>query len=227
MLSGMERIVDGVWEVGIGYVHAHGVDTENGLVLVDTGTPGKIGKIDGALKEIGKSVEDIRTILLTHWHYDHIGTLGEIVKRSGATVLAHAVDAPIIDGSQPPQLTWIMKLTKPMMGDPALAPVDRRLEADGPTGVPGITALHTPGHTAGHLSYLLDAHSGVLFAGDVATNLSGRIRRPPKPVTPDMPTNEASMRKLAELEFDVVVFGHGKAVIGDAAKKFRDFTATM
>ena len=66
-----------------------------------------------------------------------------------------------------------------------------------------------------------------LLAGDVATNMSGRIRRPPKPVTPDMPTNEASMRKLAEMEFDIVVFGHGKAVVGDAAKKFRDFTATL
>jgi glyoxylase-like metal-dependent hydrolase (beta-lactamase superfamily II) len=96
-----------------------------------------------------------------------------------------------------------MKLTKPMMGDPALAPGrHRRLEADGPTGVPGITALHTPGHTAGHLSYLLDAHSGVLFAGDVATNLS---RADPSPAQAGHPRTcrrtEASMRKLAELEF--------------------------
>jgi glyoxylase-like metal-dependent hydrolase (beta-lactamase superfamily II) len=223
----MERIKDGVWEVGIGYVHAHVVEVEDGLVLIDTGTPGKIGKIDGALREIGRSIEDIRTILLTHWHYDHIGTLGEIVRRSGATVVAHAIDAPIIDGSKAPTLTWIMKLTKPIMGKPALAPVDRTLDADGPTGVPGVTAFHTPGHTEGHLSYLLEQHGGVLFVGDAATNMSGRIRRPPKPVTPDMPTNEASMRRLAELQFDVAVFGHGKAVVGDAASRFRDFAATL
>jgi glyoxylase-like metal-dependent hydrolase (beta-lactamase superfamily II) len=223
----MQRIVDGVWEVSIGYVHAHVYEADEGLVLVDTGTPGKSGRIDGALREIGRSVEDIRTILLTHWHYDHIGTLGEIVRRSGATVLAHASDAAIIDGSRPPQLTWIMKLTAPILGKPALAPVDRRLDGDGPTGVTGVTALHTPGHTDGHLSYLLDRHGGVLFAGDVATNMSGRIRRPPKPVTPDMPTNEASMRRLAELDFDTVVFGHGKALVGGAAAKFRECAAAL
>ena len=100
--------------------------------------------------------------------------------------------------------------------------MDRHLDGDGPTGVTGVTALHTPGHTTGHVSYLLDRHGGVLFAGDVATNLSGRIRRPPKPVTPDMPTNEASMRRLAELDFDTVVFGHGKALVGGAAAKFRE-----
>ena len=222
----MQRIVDGVWEVGIGYVHAHVVDTGDGLVLIDTGTPGKIGKIDVALKEIGRSVEDIRTILLTHWHWDHIGTLGEIVRRSGATVVAHSLDAPVIDGSQPPQLMWIMKVTAPLIGKPALAPVDTRLDGDGPTGVPGLTALHTPGHTDGHLSYLLAQHGGVLFAGDVATSRGGRVRQPPKPVTPDMPTNVASMRRLAELQFDVVVFGHGKAFIGDAAARFREFAAT-
>jgi glyoxylase-like metal-dependent hydrolase (beta-lactamase superfamily II) len=223
----MQRIVDGVWEVGIGYVHAHVVEADDGLVLVDTGTPGKIGKIDGALRDIGRSVEDIRTILLTHWHYDHIGTLGEIVKRSGATVLAHFLDAGVIDGSVPPQLTWIMKLTAPILGKPSLAPVDRQVDGDGPTGVPGVTALHTPGHTRGHLSYLLERHGGVLFAGDVATNMSGRVRRPPKPVTPDMPTNEASMRRLAELEFDTVVFGHGKALVGGAAAKFRECAARL
>jgi glyoxylase-like metal-dependent hydrolase (beta-lactamase superfamily II) len=223
----MQRIVDGVWEVGIGYVHAHVVEADDGLVLVDTGTPGKVGKIDGALRDIGRSVEDIRTILLTHWHYDHIGTLGEIVRRSGATVLAHSLDAAVIDGSTPPQLTWIMKLTAPLLGKPALAPVDRRVDGDGPTGVPGVTALHTPGHTRGHLSYLLDRHGGVLFAGDVATNMGGRVRRPPKPVTPDMPTNEASMRRLAEKEFDTVVFGHGKALVGGAAARFRECAARL
>jgi glyoxylase-like metal-dependent hydrolase (beta-lactamase superfamily II) len=223
----MQRIVDGVWEVGIGYVHAHVVEADDGLVLVDTGTPGKIGKIDGALRSIGRSVEDIRTILLTHWHYDHIGTLGEIVRRSGASVLAHSLDAGVIAGSAPPQLTWIMKLTAPMLGKPALAAVDRRLDGDGPTGVPGLTALHTPGHTAGHLSYLFEHHGGVLFAGDVATNLAGRVRRPPKPVTPDMRTNEASMRRLAEMEFDTVVFGHGKALVGGAAARFREGVARL
>jgi glyoxylase-like metal-dependent hydrolase (beta-lactamase superfamily II) len=221
----MKRIVDGVWEAGIGYVHAHVFEAGDGLVLVDTGTPGKIGKIDGALRDIGRTVEDVRTILLTHWHYDHIGTLGEIVRRSGATVVAHSTDAPFIDGSQPPQLTTVMKLTAPFLGKPASAPVDRALDTDGPAGVPGVTALHTPGHTGGHVSYLLDRHGGVLFAGDVATSLRGKVRRPPKVVTPDMTTNEASMRRLANEAFDVVVFGHGKALVGGAAQRFRDFAA--
>jgi glyoxylase-like metal-dependent hydrolase (beta-lactamase superfamily II) len=221
----MKRIVDGVWEVGLGYVHAHVFEADDGLVLVDTGTPGKIGKIDGALRHLGRGVDDIRTILLTHWHYDHIGTLGEIVRRSGATVVAHTADAPVISGARRPELTWFMKLTAPILGTPATATVDRPLAGDGPAGVTGVTALHTPGHTGGHLSYLLDLAGGVLFAGDVATSLSGRVRRPPRMVTPDMATNEASMRRLADLPFDVVVFGHGKALVGGAAQRFREFAA--
>jgi glyoxylase-like metal-dependent hydrolase (beta-lactamase superfamily II) len=42
-----------------------------------------------------------------------------------------------------------------------------------------------------------------------------------------MPTNEASMRRLADLEFDTVVFGHGKALVGGAAGRFREFVATL
>jgi glyoxylase-like metal-dependent hydrolase (beta-lactamase superfamily II) len=120
-----------------------------------------------------------------------------------------------------------MKLTAPFLGKPATAPVDRTLDTDGPAGVAGVTALHTPGHTEGHVSYLLDRHGGVLFAGDVASSLRGKVRRPPKIVTPDMATNEASMRRLAEETFDVVVFGHGAALVGGAAEKFRAFAARV
>ena len=63
------------------------------------------------------------------------------------------------------------------MPAPEPAPVDERLTADGPISVPGFTAFHTPGHTRGHASFLIDRGGGVLFAGDVASG--GRKRTDP------------------------------------------------
>jgi glyoxylase-like metal-dependent hydrolase (beta-lactamase superfamily II) len=104
--------------------------------------------------------------------------------------------------------------------------VDETLTADGPISVPGFTAFHTPGHTAGHASFLLDRAGGVLFAGDAArSKRTGRIQRGPKMVTEDSEAESASISRLADLKFDAAVFGHGRAISHDAARRFREFAA--
>ena len=117
-------------------------------------------------------MNDIRTVLLTHWHTDHTGGLAHVQRASGARVVSSAIDAPVVNGSEPAPETTVMKLARPLMGQPEHAPVDEVLSADGPFSVPGFTAVHTPGHTAGHVSYLLERAGGFLFAGDAAA--SGR-----------------------------------------------------
>jgi glyoxylase-like metal-dependent hydrolase (beta-lactamase superfamily II) len=72
---------------------------------------------------------------------------------------------------------------------------------------------------------LLDRAGGVLFAGDAAFSLAGKIRRPPRVVTDNMAIAEASIKRLAELEFDVALFGHGRAITGRAVNRFREFAA--
>jgi glyoxylase-like metal-dependent hydrolase (beta-lactamase superfamily II) len=82
--------------------------------------------------------------------------------------------------------------------------------------------VHTPGHTAGHVSYLLERSGGVLFAGDAAGGFGGKARMPPRVMSTDMAAAASSVGRLAELSFDVAVFGHGKAVTGGAVERFRE-----
>ncbi|WP_238009108.1 MBL fold metallo-hydrolase [Dactylosporangium sp. AC04546] len=221
----MREIVDGVWEVGIGFVHAHLIAAGGGLVMLDTGLPRRADRLADAVRATGHQLTDVHTILMSHRHPDHTGSLAELRRRTGARVVAHAADAPVITGACPlPLHSLVMRLTAPLMRTEP-APVDEVLDGDGPTGVPGITAYHTPGHTEGHLSFLLDRSGGVLFAGDAAGVLFGRLRMPPKATTANAAAARASIARLAELKFRTAAFGHGAALSPDAAARFRDFAA--
>jgi glyoxylase-like metal-dependent hydrolase (beta-lactamase superfamily II) len=221
----VDEVADGVLRIGLRYVNAYLVVTDDGLVLVDTGLPRTYAKLEQALAEAQRSVGEIRTILLTHWHTDHTGGLAHVRSGSGARVVAHAVDAPIVRGDQTAPQTLVMRLAAPLMGSAGPAPVDEVLTADGPFSVPGFTAVHTPGHTMGHVSYLLDRDGGVLFAGDAAGSVRGKVRLTPTPVSADRDAAARSLAKLAGLAFDVAVFGHGAPLGGGAVERFREFVA--
>jgi glyoxylase-like metal-dependent hydrolase (beta-lactamase superfamily II) len=221
----MREVIDGVFEIEFSFVHAYLVVTDDGVVFVDTGLPGRAAKIEEALTGAKKVVGDVKTILLTHWHTDHTGGVAGLQERSGARVVAHQLDAPVIDGSQAPKRTFMMRLTKPITGSAKPVPVDEVIEADGPISVPGFRAIHTPGHTAGHVSYLFDREGGLLFVGDAAGNSKSGLRHLPGPVTTDPAAARESVGRLAGLDFDVAVFGHGPAVTGRAVEAFKALTA--
>jgi glyoxylase-like metal-dependent hydrolase (beta-lactamase superfamily II) len=223
----MREVVDGVFEVGIGYVNGHLVVTDDGVVLVDTGLPGRSGKIGQALHAMRRKIGDVRTVLLTHHHADHTGGLAEVRRRSGARVVAHEADVPYVTGAERAVLRHpVVRLVSLIMGAPEPAPVDDIVTTDGYAPLPGCTALHTPGHTAGHLSFLLDRAGGVLFAGDAAAGKrGGRIGSAPKMVSADLDEQAKSVARLAGLDFEHAVFGHGRAVTGRAVDRFREYVA--
>jgi glyoxylase-like metal-dependent hydrolase (beta-lactamase superfamily II) len=219
----MRQIADGVFEVAVGFVHVHLVITDDGVVLVDAGLPGKSRKIEQTLYEVSKTLGDVRAMLFTHWHADHVGSAAALHRRSGARTVAHAIDAPVITGAAPMPLTALQQtLAKLVTGKPEPTPVDEVLSADGPISVPGFRAFHTPGHTAGHVSYLLDRSDGILFVGDAAAGAGTKVRHTARALNADTAVARQSVAKLATLSFDTAVFGHGKAVTGGAVERFRN-----
>ncbi|MFC3744737.1 MBL fold metallo-hydrolase [Paractinoplanes deccanensis] len=222
----MREVVDGVFELSLGVVNVHVVVTDDGVVLVDTGLPRNVKRIDRALRGLRKSIGDVRAVLLTHHHFDHVGTVAEIRRRSGARVFAHAADAPVITGAIPRETPakGMAKLAARLIGSPEPTKLDQLITGDETSPLPGFTALHTPGHTRGHLSYLLDRDGGVLFAGDTASGTrDGKVTLGPTQASVDPAEQGRSLRKLAGYDFEHALFGHGPAVSGRAAELLRAY----
>jgi glyoxylase-like metal-dependent hydrolase (beta-lactamase superfamily II) len=205
------------------------------LTLVDTGMPGSEETILGYIEGLGLSVADLAYIVITHYHLDHVGSLAAIKARTSAQVLSHPGDAPFISGEQspPPAPSAIMRflfwLVAPLMPAPDPVSVDLTVQDDDrldtfaalSTGSPGgATVVHVPGHTPGSIALHFPSER-LLICGDTIDHRRGRLGPPPKPFTDDMDRAIASMRRMAELEFDVLCPGHGTPIVGGADEQVR------
>jgi glyoxylase-like metal-dependent hydrolase (beta-lactamase superfamily II) len=222
----MEQIVPGVYGVGFGYVSAFIVAGEV-VTLVDAAVPKRAPKLQAALAEAG-SGRALTNVLVTHHHVDHVGSLNAIAPE-GVTVWAHPLDAPVIRGEAPAPRPASrsgldragVKVMERFGPKAPPARVDREL-TDGEQ-IPiedGFEAHHTPGHTAGHISFLYPSKR-LLFVGDAAANQLGRLGPPFGLYSEDHDAVRKSITKLAALDFDVACFGHGRVLKGSACVRFR------
>jgi glyoxylase-like metal-dependent hydrolase (beta-lactamase superfamily II) len=220
----MVEVADGVFDVKLRFVHAYVVVDDDGVAVIDTGTPGNADAIAAVVAQAHHRLDQVHTILLTHRHADHAGSLAELKRRTGARVYVHADDLPVVTGAQPqPARGLLQRLANRVLPAAEPVPVDRALHGGEVIGA--LRAVHTPGHTAGHLSFLLDRDGGVLFAGDAGAGSRGRVKAPPRVLTDDPVRAEQSLRLLAGLEFRVACFGHGDVLRDGAARRFRDRAA--
>jgi glyoxylase-like metal-dependent hydrolase (beta-lactamase superfamily II) len=229
-----ERIAGGVWRVLRGYVNAYAIESDEGLVLVDTGLPKRANRIEAAIQGMGRDMQEVGHILVTHHHLDHVGSLAVLAKMTGATVYAGELDAPIIRGDRKPPGPNRAKLLGRTIGpilerigpDPMAGPVQEELhDFDTLPLAGGIRVIHTPGHTAGQVSFLLDRDGGTLIAADAAAALGTKVGPPTGAIfgmfTEDLAEAHRSFRKLAQFDFEAAVFGHGNPVRQGASALFR------
>lgn len=194
----------------------------DGLTIIDAGMPGAVRRILDAVSALGHSPRDVRHILLTHQHVDHIGGLAALEQATGAQTWASAGDAPAIEGHARREApsgplgvifrTVLFPRLRPaaighIVGEGDTVPV---LSGEG-----GIRVIETPGHTQGHLSFYLPARK-LLFAGDAVRSSAGRLVVPPAMLNHDTAMAVRSVGRLATLDTVACLPGHGAPVMTGA-----------
>ncbi len=180
---------------------------QDGLTLIDAGDPGDGPKVLDYLEKWAWKPQDIKRIVLTHKHGDHVGDLKMLADVTGAKVLAHEADADAID---------------------EIAKVDRRLkEGDAIRGVLGeLKIVHVPGHTEGCIVPYSPSRK-VIFTGDVVIN-HGELTGPIPEYCADLAQAHQSLRqKIAPLDFEICCFAHGDVITEGAGDKVRAVIAGL
>lgn len=206
------RLAGPIHYVGTAHLAAFLIHTPQGHILIDGGMPNTAPVIEKSIRELGFKPEDIRILLTTQAHFDHVGSHAHFKKLSGAMVQAMQGDAQLLrDGGKSDYL----------FGDSAAyhfppVAVDRVLK-DGDIVTLGgvrITARHTPGHTPGSATYVMDVNEGgriynVVFAASTTVNPGTRLVK-----NPSYPGILEDFRKtfgvLASLKPDIWVSGHAE-----------------
>jgi glyoxylase-like metal-dependent hydrolase (beta-lactamase superfamily II) len=176
--------------------------------LIDAGHRGSGATLRRQVAALDLQVTDIKRIVCTHGHPDHIGGVQEIARASGAKVLMHPADMErlrirfreVIRGRPAPGAI-IAYLTQ--------APTDVTAVQDGDElpVLGGLRVLHTPGHTPGSVC-LYSATRRLLIVGDLLQRMRGQVTLPNYFFTDDMGLARRSIARLAELDVETILFSH-------------------
>ena len=223
-----KEVLSGLYSIKVGPANAFLIDSgDAGLTLIDTGYPKNAPDIEAGIRSIGREPAELSDILITHAHPDHLGSAAHL-------------SAGSIPVSMPGDEAWIAKAGRieqtmsPAPGlfnrivfrlligykpyeFPAFEPQRSLVGGDSLNIAGGVEVIHTPGHSAGHVSLLWKKDRNVLFTGDAVANVMGLGYAV---AYDDFDTGKKSAARLAQLEFEVAVFGHGRPILSGASARF-------
>jgi glyoxylase-like metal-dependent hydrolase (beta-lactamase superfamily II) len=200
------------------------------LTLIDVGSKDEIENIRRKFDEAGHSLDQLKRIIPTHCHPDHIGSLAALKQATGAQVLAHEAEAPFI--TQEARLprargaAWLLHaLTEPLFR-PEPCPVDQTLKHGDTIEGTGVTVIHMPGHSPGSIC-LYHREARALFTGDALINMFGKMGGPFPPFCWETQRARRSLSRLKELDVETLYFSHGETIREGANEKIRSLVEFM
>lgn len=224
-----EQLADGLVRLGTPKVNWYLVADAGGVVVVDAAVSGYRPQLEPGLELLGRSLADIRAVLLTHSDADHTGVAGALHSEENVPVYIHADEDVLLrkprlkktDGSILPHLfrpsLWSLfghlarhgGLRPPKIEGASTLTGGETLELPG-----GPRVIHTPGHTVGHLVYHFPSH-GALFAGDALCTwnpLTNRAGAQLMPAAFNVWTPQAldSLAQIEAVDAALLLPGHGE-----------------
>jgi glyoxylase-like metal-dependent hydrolase (beta-lactamase superfamily II) len=239
------QVADGVHLAGTGLVNWVLLSDGRDVVLVDAGYPGDHERVVASLEAIGRRVDDLAAILVTHAHVDHVGSVPRLLAQRPVPVLTSEVEAgharrerleqaterdvALAAARSPRVLLWSLRIV--MVGATKHVTVDSAAPcATGvPLDLPGRPVpVLTPGHTSGHTMFHLP-EVGALVTGDaLVTGHPTTDRRGPQLLLDlfhhDPVANARVLDTVTGLSGDVVLPGHGpvwRGAYADAVARAR------
>lgn len=230
------KIADGIHRLEAGLINSYLVEEGSEVTIIDAGVPGYWSDLPAELAAMGRTLDDVRAIVLTHGHSDHIGFAERARRERGLPVSVHELDAALARGEVPnpakgagpikalPLLRFLwISLVKGALRTPRLSEVSTF--GDGATlDVPGSPrVILLPGHTPGSAALHVPSRNA-LFVGDAIATVAvttGRTGPMIAPFTADPAQALVSLDRLAGVDAAWVLPGHGLPWTGGVGEAIR------
>ena len=220
------EIAPGIRRIGPGLVNAYLLEEAGEVTIVDAGVAGYWNDLPAELAATGRTLDDVRAVVLTHGHSDHIGFAERIRAERGVPVSIHELDAALARGEVPNPAKGIgpfritaaarfLAWTARHGGLRTTPLVEVATFGDGATlDLPGAPrVIHLPGHTPGSAALHVRERSALLVGDAMATKdvMTGATGPRIAPFTADRSAALASLARLSGLDARLVLPGHGEA----------------
>ena len=205
----MVEVLKGVYSIDHSDAKDHSLETwvlncKEGVVVIDAGMkPDAVDKIESELSSFDRGWRDVKLVLITHKHGDHIKNLPRVKELTGAPIKAHRLEAPLIEKA---------------VG----VKVDGLEDGEVLQFCGGIEAVWVPGHSEGNACYYLPKKRAMIAGDTVFGDAERNLTAPPERYCLDVNQATRGIWRLLDYDFDSLLYTHGRDVMKDAKARVRE-----